>query len=634
MLELLASIDMVRQGAQMKALSQKNEARSQLMWRAKWLLNRVLRMRGPTARVLICWLIGCLVLSTDEVNTYDTRMQARGEQTTSSEIVIINLKADDSTRLIKNKRPLSEMELSESLMWNESLWQKLFENLLKQNPKFIGVTLHFPEGSARRSNNEYSNSVFSNSKIFWAYPVAGQEHPALPIFANSQASNIGTSDLIKDEDGVIRRFHFSENEPTHLTEKIVEKSIEQKNQTEPSTRIINYRGGARAFSQFLASDVISGRVSAETFKNKIIFIGVEGLASHQYQTPLGLQSRALIMAQIADNILQNRWVHRAPYLAYALLLLVYLLLALFIIHKYPQSIAVTLLLWVILLTSALSLWVFDSWYLWLPLESPIVMIVVTWIIFIGHQASVLERQSWQLRQERLYLDELEQLKNNFVSLISHDLKTPIAKIQSIVDRLALQNQNTEIDQDLRSLRQSSDELHRYIQSILKVLKVESRDFRIHREICDINQLVDEAVASLNSLANEKNLVLIVETVPIFSIEADTTLIREVLINLIENAIKYSHRNGKIWVRTHEYDDRVDVEIQDTGEGISPDEIATIWQKFVRGKEQDLKSKGTGLGLYLVKYFIELHGGSVHLESQLHHGTRIGFSLPLESEPNI
>lgn len=620
----------------MKVPSQKSSARNPIMWRIKMILNRSAKLRGAAARVLICWLIGCLVLSSDEVSSYDTRMQARGEQATSSEIVIINLKTEDSTRLLKNRKLLGEMELSESLMWNEGLWQKLFESLLRQNPKSIGVTLHLPEGSARRSTNEFSNSVFQNPKILWAYQVAGQDHPPLPVFANSQATNIGSSDFIKDEDGVVRRYRSSRTDEVHLTERVLlgdRPDFLLQGQKAPSeaTQVINYRGGHRAFAQYLASDVIAGRVSDETFKNKIIFIGIEGLASHQYQTPLGLQSRALIMAQLTDNLLQDRWIHRAHYFVYCLLLLIYLFLALFVILNYPQSIAIVLLLWLILLSGALSVWVFDSLYFWLPFGSPIVMILVTWIIFIGHQANKLERQSWQLKQERHYLDELEQLKNNFVSLISHDLKTPIAKIQSITDRLALQNQNLEIHQDLNSLRQSSEELHRYIQSILKVLKVESRDFRIQREICDINELVEDAVASLKSLAIEKNIQLIVETVPIFSIEADTTLIREVLINLIENAIKYSFKSSRIWIRTHEYEDRVEVEIQDTGEGIGADEIAVIWQKFVRGKEQDLKSKGSGLGLYLVKYFIELHGGTVHLESEINKGTRIGFSLPLESE---
>jgi signal transduction histidine kinase len=232
------------------------------------------------------------------------------------------------------------------------------------------------------------------------------------------------------------------------------------------------------------------------------------------------------------------------------------------------------------------------------------------------------------------LAELEQLKNNFVSLISHDLKTPIAKIQAIVDRLLNDSATLNFQGDLKSLRLSSDELNRYIQSILKVLRVESRDFQLNKEVGDINETVQEAIEQLTPLASEKGIQIESNLEPMFSIEVDFTLMREVLINLLENAIKYTPVGGKIQIASHEVAEKVWIEVQDTGEGIPAVEIANVWGKFVRGKDQDHKTKGTGLGLYLVKYFIELHGGEVFLESELGKGTKVSFSLPLEEESAI
>ncbi|MGZ5279582.1 MAG: sensor histidine kinase, partial [Pseudobdellovibrionaceae bacterium] len=221
------------------------------------------------------------------------------------------------------------------------------------------------------------------------------------------------------------------------------------------------------------------------------------------------------------------------------------------------------------------------------------------------------------------------LKNNFVSLISHDLKTPIAKIQAIVDRLLNDTGTMAFNGDLKSLRLSSDELNRYIQSILKVLRVESRDFQLNKEVGDINETIQEAIDQLTPLANEKQIRIQATLEPMFSIEADFTLMREVLINLLENAIKYTPVNGSIQISSHEVGSKIWIEVQDTGEGIPANEVANVWGKFVRGKDQDLKTKGTGLGLYLVKYFIELHGGEVFLESAIGKGTKVSFSLPLE-----
>jgi signal transduction histidine kinase len=258
-------------------------------------------------------------------------------------------------------------------------------------------------------------------------------------------------------------------------------------------------------------------------------------------------------------------------------------------------------------------------------------LAATWIIFIGYQASRIERKNYQLQQEQKYLQELEQLKNNFVSLISHDLKTPIAKIQAIVDRLLMQNTEGELNLDLRSLRLSSEELNRYIQSILKVLRVESRDFKVNKEVADINETIEEALQQLAPLAREKSIRIQSELEPMFSLEYDPVLIKEVLINIVENAIKYTPDGGSIHLVSKETDDAVFVSVTDTGDGIKPEDLDKVWGKFTRGSDQDLKTKGSGLGLYLVKYFIELHGGRVTLESQWGQGTTVSFRLPLQED---
>ncbi|MBC7456915.1 MAG: HAMP domain-containing histidine kinase, partial [Bdellovibrionaceae bacterium] len=184
--------------------------------------------------------------------------------------------------------------------------------------------------------------------------------------------------------------------------------------------------------------------------------------------------------------------------------------------------------------------------------------------------------------------------------------------------------------DLNNLKDYSEELNRYIQSILKLLRVESKEFKIYKETADLNGVIENVVDRLKPLATAKNIDLQLNLEPMFLIEFDVTLMTEVILNLIENAIKYTASNGVINIHTTETDFDVRVEVQDTGEGISHEDLEHIWKKFSRGKNQDLKTKGSGLGLYLAKYFIELHGGKISVKSELGKGTVFYIRLPIET----
>jgi len=137
------------------------------------------------------------------------------------------------------------------------------------------------------------------------------------------------------------------------------------------------------------------------------------------------------------------------------------------------------------------------------------------------------------------------------------------------------------------------------------------------------------VERLKPVAKTKNVSIDLTLEPMFLIEFDVTLMTEVFLNLVENAIKYTSANGQVFIRTKETDTEILIEIQDTGEGIAAEDQMHIWKKFVRGKNQDQKSKGTGLGLYLVKYFIELHGGKITLNSDVGVGTTFYVRLPID-----
>ncbi len=601
--------------------------RRYLRSRIRQLWRQISKSRGVILRALLCWAIGCVFLFNDEVTSYDSRLQIRGNQAVSSQIVLITLRSSDLTESegLRSRgfgESLGDVtDITDSVYWNPDMWTELMTKVLMQKPKKVGVTLFFSENLGPLRMPLHLIKLFKNPKVIWGTTVAMSERVNQPLFSDDLRSNIGNIQLSRDEDGVIRRF-------TPTTDNFISRLTGSEFETH-SSRIINYRGASGSFPEFSLRDILDDRIPEGALTNKYVLIGTEANSTTQYLTPLGASQRNEVFAQILDNTIEKRWIYRASPIVYVIFLLPLMILSVFMITGYPQTVAFVFMMWLATLTAALSAWVFDLFSIWIPAVSTGMQLLATWVIFIGYQANIIERRNWLLQQEQEYLAQLEQLKNNFVSLISHDLKTPIAKIQAIVDRLLGNPETAAFNVDLKSLRLSSDELNRYIQSILKVLRVESRDFQLNKEVGDINETIQEAIDQLTPLAREKQIQIQTNLEPMFSIEVDFTLMREVLINLVENAIKYTPIGGRIQIASHEVESKVWIEIQDTGEGIPPDEVANVWGKFVRGKDQDLKTKGSGLGLYLVKYFIELHGGEVFLESELKKGTKVSFSLPLE-----
>lgn len=611
------------------------KALSHLLYRGEVLLRFFSLRRGFWLRCFLCWLIGCLALSVDEINSYDQRFQLRGDQKTSSQIVLITMHQSDFSNIYEARTGgLANMneitDITDSYFWNKRIWSELLSKLLRQNPRSIGVTLYFGDniGAVRMTSDEYN--MFLDPRIYWASTTNNFERVLLPAFANREHRNIGSNEVRRDEDGVVRRVFPQRSDMPHLIERLTGKSF-------PTTLAglpINYRGSSKVFAQYTLSEILFDELPPNIFENKVILIGAETSSGPVYMTPLGTLSRTEILAHVTDTVMGDKWIKRLSFWWYACGLVLLMLLSVFLITSYPQSVALFSIVWLGTLFAALSAWVFDSFYFWSPAFTPFVLLAATWTIFIGYQATKIERQNFALQQEQQYLAELEQLKNNFVSLISHDLKTPIAKIQAIVNRLQTQHTDPDLVQDLKSLGLFSDELNRYIQSILKVLRVESRDFKIHKEVADVNEVIEAALQQLRPLAREKSIQIETQLEPMFSLEFDTTLVKEVIINLVENAIKYTPTQGHIEVVSFESDEHVHILVKDTGEGIKPEDLDKVWGKFTRGSDQDLRTKGTGLGLYLVKYFIELHGGKVKMESQVGQGTTVSFTLPVEPEEEV
>jgi signal transduction histidine kinase len=554
-------------------------------------------------------------------------------------------------------RPLKEIvQATDTFYWQAPIWGKLLRRVLAAEPAAIGVAFYFGEEArldrlpSRRSNarrpdgpplgGDDLRAIFEDPRITWSAELDASGRAAMPGLALAYNRNVGLKTLRTDDDGVVRRLVLGLAPVPHLALRLASALRPLASDSSGSSAwvaassepgILDYAGPAGTFPSYSFRDVLEGRVAPSAFAGKVVIVGPRDMTVSGALTPLGRMTRAEALANVVEDAVDGRWIRRAPSSWYLAMLAGLLALSVWALSSYPQSIALAFFTCGGLIWSAASAWAFDSRFFWLPVLAPMIQMTVTYIVFLSYQLARNEQKAWRLEQERRYQDEMESLKNNFVSMMSHDLKTPIAKIQAIADRALARTQELEEATDLRELLRASDDLHRYIRSILQVTKLEARDFQIRHEPIDPNESISRAIERLRPLAAEKGISLEQRLEPMFSIEADPTLIQEVALNLVENAIKYTPPGGHVRITSQETDDKVRVSVEDTGPGIELSEQAGIWGKFTRGRKQSEDAQGppgSGLGLYLVKYFVELHGGRVFLESAPGKGTKIGFSIPV------
>ena len=238
--------------------------------------------------------------------------------------------------------------------------------------------------------------------------------------------------------------------------------------------------------------------------------------------------------------------------------------------------------------------------------------------------------------------EKEGEQTEFISTASHEMRTPVASIEGYLG-LALNPQTATIDERARKYleeaHQSSQHLGRLFQDLLDITKLDDNKMRVRLQPVEMMALVQSiadgqvpAMQAKNlrySFGSENNLPSPerrLEQVVFSSVDVD--FLREIMNNLIENAIKYTPEGGAIWVSVRGDGDRVLINVTDTGIGISPDDLKHIFQKFYRvDNSQTREIGGTGLGLYLVKERAESMGGKVWAESSFGQGTTFYVSLP-------
>ena len=229
--------------------------------------------------------------------------------------------------------------------------------------------------------------------------------------------------------------------------------------------------------------------------------------------------------------------------------------------------------------------------------------------------------------------QIQQMKNDFVSHVSHELKTPLASITAYSEMLVDGETN---DEEMRKefytvIQNQAQRLSRLIEDILNTSRIESGLIKVNKEPLSLTMLIEEQMQMIKSYAEEKNIKIIGQKPIVFDqVYADKDMISQVIVNLLSNAVKYTPSGGTIKIETEvdEVASLVRVSVTDTGVGIPEDEIEHVFDKFYRVNANNKQAKGTGLGLNLVKQIVEkVHTGRVFVRSQVGKGSTFGFELP-------
>ncbi|MHC4888346.1 MAG: PAS domain-containing sensor histidine kinase [Planctomycetota bacterium] len=230
--------------------------------------------------------------------------------------------------------------------------------------------------------------------------------------------------------------------------------------------------------------------------------------------------------------------------------------------------------------------------------------------------------------------QISQMKNDFVSHVSHELKTPLASISAYSEMLLDgEAKDNRMRKEFYSVIQSqAQRLNRLIEDILNTSRIESGLIKVQKAPVSLTILIEEQLQMIKSYAEEENIEIIGKKPIVFDqVYADKDMISQVIVNLLSNAVKYTPSGGSIKIGT-EVDETADiarVSVTDTGVGIPEDEIEHVFDKFYRVGANKGQAKGTGLGLNLVKQIVEkVHGGRVFVESEPGVGSTFGFELPL------
>ena len=232
------------------------------------------------------------------------------------------------------------------------------------------------------------------------------------------------------------------------------------------------------------------------------------------------------------------------------------------------------------------------------------------------------------------LSSVEMMRRSFIANVSHELKTPMTTIAGFIDGML--DGTIPKEKQAQYMKIVSDEvkrLSRLVRSMLDLSRIDSGELKMTTTQLDLTEVVLGVLLASEQRIEKKNLSITgVEDCEPTQVRGDYDLLNQVLYNLLDNAIKFTNEGGNIHIHLHREGGRAYVNIRNTGEGIPPDEMPQIFERFYKSdRSRSLDKNGVGLGLYIVHTVIRLHGGEITVRSVQGEYTEFSFWIPENSE---
>ncbi len=230
---------------------------------------------------------------------------------------------------------------------------------------------------------------------------------------------------------------------------------------------------------------------------------------------------------------------------------------------------------------------------------------------------------------------LERSKSEFISMVSHQLRAPLTNVMTSAELLA----DPELDDDLKQemiqeIQIKCDMLSQFVQNIIDIVELESGKGTVKNQPVPLDEVLHSQMTAFERAHPERQFRLDLPQT-LAPVQGDASKIQVVLNNLLDNAVKYSSPDGIIVVRVSERPNDVEIAVIDRGQGITPEQMERLFTPFIRGDGSDAQYVyGAGLGLYFAKKLVELHGGTISVQSQPGQGTCISFTVPWWNSPEV
>jgi two-component system, OmpR family, phosphate regulon sensor histidine kinase PhoR len=238
-----------------------------------------------------------------------------------------------------------------------------------------------------------------------------------------------------------------------------------------------------------------------------------------------------------------------------------------------------------------------------------------------------------LFQDLTEMRSLQTMRRHFIGNVSHELRTPLAGIKAVVETLqdgAIDDRRTALD-FLDRIDHEVDNLTQIVNELIEISRLESGKADLRRQPFDLNQLIRQVMNHLEPQAERKKISLISDLQEHQALlNADRDRLRQVVTNILHNAIKFTPEGGKITLSTRATPAEVTVAVTDTGIGISREDLPHIFERFFKA-DRSRSAEGSGLGLAIARHIVQAHGGEIRVQSQEGRGSTFSFTLPLKAD---